>query len=165
MRAILAAVLLVGFHAAANPAAACTPPADYVERHEYYEDQQLRRATVLYRGVVENVRQDQNDETILDIRLTRLLWGEGAPALISITTEYFAQCAAGNLHYAVQETDAPSILPEGAPRPPRVQNGLGVTILGRPEDADLPSRFTILVDDFEDTQRVLARFRELKRAQ
>lgn len=162
---ILTVALVAGIFAMPALAMACSPPPDYYERREQYEDQQLLRATVLYRGVVENVRQDESGETILDIRLTQVLWGGGAPALISITAEYFVQCAEGNLHYAVQETDYPSRLPAGAPRPPRVQNGLGVTILGRPEDADLPSRFMILVDDFEDTRRVLERFRELKRVQ
>lgn len=165
MRAIAAALACFGALAAPAIASACTPPPDYQERWRDYEDQELLRATVLYRGVVENVREDASGETILDIRLVRTFWGQGAPAVIHVTTEYFAQCARGNLHYAVQETDSPSALPAGAPRPPEVRSGLGVTVLGRPEDVDLPSRFTILVDRFGDTQRVLARFRELKEAE
>ena len=166
VKAILALAWLVGAGFMPGVAHACVPAADFQVRHEYYEDQSLLRATVLYRGVIENVRQDASGETILDIRLTRTFWGRGAPRLIHITTEYFAQCARGNLHWAVQETDSPSrIWPEGWPRPPRVRNGLGVTVLGRPEDAGMPSNFTILVDHSEDTQRVLARFRELKRVQ
>jgi len=151
--------------AAGSPALACSPPPDYVENFQRYEDRELLRATVLYRGVVENVRQDAAGETILNIRRVRTFWGQGAPSVIRISTEYFAQCARGNLHYAVQETDEPSPTSVGGPRPPEVRNGLGVTVLGRPEDVDLPSNFTILVDRFGDTQRVLARFRELKEAQ
>ncbi len=151
--------------AAGSPALACTPPEDYVEHIQRYEDQELLRATVLYRGVVENVRRDAGGEMTLDIRLVRTFWGRGAPSVVHVTTDYFFQCARGNLHYAVQETGEPSRLPAGAPTPPPVRNGLGVTVLGRPEDVDLPSSFTILVDNFNDTQRVLARFRELKEAQ
>ena len=166
VRAVLAAILLVAAGAAPAVAMACSVNPGYNENPERYEDAQLLRATVLYRGVVENVRRDANGGIILDIRLTRTFWGRGAPRLIHFTTEYFSQCAEGNLHWAIQETHSPArIWPEGVPRLPRVRNGLGVTVLGRPEDARMPSLFTILVDHSEDTQRVLARFGELKRSQ
>ena len=155
-------LFVLGVAAAPDLAAACTPAPDYMERRQHYEDQELLRATIVYRGVIENIRQDESGETILDIRRDEVLLGSGAPTVIHITTEYFAQCAAGNLHYLVQETDDPSPVPDGVARPPRIVNGARVTILGRPEDADLPSRFTILVDGFEDTPRVLQRFEELR---
>ena len=165
MRTILTALFVLGLAAAPDWAAACTPAPDHMERWQHYEDQELLRATIVYRGVIENIRRDQSGETILDIRRDNVLLGSGAPTVIHITTEYFAQCAEGNLHFVVQETDYPSRLPDGVARPPRIVNGVGVTILGRPEDADLPSRFTILVDGFEDTQRVLQRFEELRGTQ
>lgn len=165
MRLPAAMVVTMLLAAAGSPALACSPPVDYRERFQHYEDEGLLRATVLYRGVVENVRRDSDGGMMLDVRLVRTFWGRGAPVRIHISGEYFFQCARGNLHYAVQETDDPSNLPSGTRSPPRVQNGLGVTVLGRPEDVHQPSNFSILVDRYDDTQRVLARFRELKEAQ
>ena len=165
MRTVLTALFVFGLAAAPDWAEACTPAPDYMERRQHYEDQELRRATVVYRGVIENVRPDESGETILDIRRDEVLVGSGAPTVIHITTEYFAQCAEGNLHYAVQETDSPSRLPPGVAPPPTIRDGVRVTVIGRSEYADMPSRFTILVDDYPDTERVLQRFEDLRQSQ
>lgn len=156
MRTFLASLLCVGLVAMPAVASACMPPADYHERWQEYEDQHLLRATVLYRGVIENLQQPEGrygDVTML-IRRTRSFWGRGAPERINIPREYFSNCARGNLHAAVDGYGE-------FPGLPAVHNGLGVTLLGRPGDASAPWDFVILVDDAPDTQRVLRRFREL----
>ena len=159
MRTFLTALFCLGFVAAPAHASACTPPPDYRERWQEYEKQNLLRATVLFRGVIENLQQTggrYGDVTMM-IRRTESFWGHGAPAQIVIPREYFSNCARGNLHAAVDGYGE-------FPGLPIVHNGLGVTLLGRTEDASAPWDFVILVDGAPDTQRVLRRFKELKQA-
>ncbi|WP_313001571.1 hypothetical protein [Brevundimonas sp.] len=162
--ALIIAVAIAFFNAA--PALTCTPAIDYIENRQLYEDRQLNEATVLFRGVIENT-EFKNGVATMTIRSTRTFWGTRTPPRIIIEAEYYHLCARGNLHFAVQETVSPLTPPPGVPKPdmPIVRNGLGVTILGRPEDAASPWDLTILVDHAPDTQRVLHRFQELKRAQ
>ncbi|RSB47915.1 hypothetical protein EGK63_00185 [Brevundimonas sp. 357] len=144
----------------AAPVLACTPSPNYVERRQEYEDQGLRRATVLFRGIIENYQQPDGryGNATMEIRRTQTFWGRGEPDRLAIPWEYFVNCAHGNLHAAVdQYGEHPGL--------PVVRNGLGVTLLGRLEDASAPWDFIILVDNAPDTQRVLRRFQELKRAQ
>ena len=160
MRFLLTALFCLGVVAAPTVASACVPPPDHIERAQAYEDQDLRRATLLFRGVIENLQEPDGryGDVTMTIRRTRTFWGRGAPERVVIPREYFANCARGNLHPAVDEYgDFPGL--------PRVRNGLGVTLLGQPEDAGAPWNFIILVDNAPDTQRVLRRFQELKRAQ
>jgi len=159
-RTFLASLLCVGVVAVPAVASACMPPPDYRERWQEYEDQHLLRATVLYRGVVETLRQPEGryGDVTMVIRRTRSFWGRGAPERVNIPREYFSNCARGNLHAAVDGYGE-------FPGLPAVQNGLGVTLLGRPGDVSAPWDFVILVDRAPDTQRVLRRFRELKLAQ
>lgn len=159
MQRFLIALACLGFVAAPAVASACTPAADYVERRQEYEDQHLRRATLLFRGVIEDLRQPdgQYGDVTMVIRRTRSFWGRGSPEQIVIPREYFSSCARGNLHAAMDMRGE-------HPGFPRVRNGLGVTLLGRAEDVSAPWDFVILVDDAPDTQRVLRRFRELKQA-
>lgn len=158
-RTFLTLLLCVGVLAVPAVASACMPPPDYRERWQEYEDQSLLRATVLYRGVIETLRQPEGryGDVTMVIRRTRLFWGRGAPERINIPREYFSNCARGNLHAALDEYGE-------FPGLPVVQNGLGVTVIGRPDDASAPWDFVILVDGAPDTQRVLRRFRELKLA-
>jgi hypothetical protein len=136
------------------------PPPDHIERAQAYEDQDLRRATILFRGVIENLQQPDGryGDVTMAVRRTQTFWGRGAPERIVIPREYFANCARGNLHAAVDGSGE-------FPGLPIVRNGLGVTLLGRPEDVAAPWDFVILVDHAPDTQRVLRRFRQLKRKQ
>lgn len=159
MRTFLIALAGLGCVAAPAIASACTPAPDYIERRQEYEDQHLRRATLLFRGVIEDLQQPdgQYGDVTMVIRRTRSFWGRGSPERIVIPREYFFSCARGNLHAAVDMYGE-------HPGLPRVRNGLGVTLLGRAEDASSPWDFVILVDDAPDTQRVLRRFRELKQA-
>jgi hypothetical protein len=131
-----------------------------MERRQEYEDEQLLRATILFRGVIEDFQapDGQYGDTTMMIRWTQTFWGRGAPGQIVIPREYFSNCARGNLHAAVDMWGE-------HPGLPRVRNGLGVTLLGRREDVSAPWDFIILVDSAPDTQRVLRRFRELKQAQ
>lgn len=108
-------------------------------------------ATVLFRGVIEDLHDPGGDSTMV-IRRTRTFWGEGAPDRVRIIRDYFAACPRGNL-WAADEN--------------RLRNGLGVTVLGDPAYANengIAAMF-VLVDGDPDTQRVLRRFQELKRAQ
>lgn len=157
LRLILATALGMSV-AVGDNASACSPPPDYVQRAEFYEDQSLQRASVLFRGVIENFHQPDgvHGDATMTIRRTQAFWGRGAPAEVRIPREYFSNCARGNLHGAVDQYGR-------FPGLPIVRNGLGVTVLGRPEDASAPWDFIILVDGAEDTQRVLRRFQELKR--
>jgi len=136
------------------------PPPDYRERWQEYEDHFLLRATVLFRGVIEDLQQPEGryGDVTMVIRRTQSFWGRDAPERIVIPREYFSNCARGNLHPAVDSYGE-------FPGFPVVQNGLGVTMLGRPEDASAPWDFVILVDAAPDTQRVLRRFKELKTTQ
>lgn len=136
------------------------PPPDYYENRQAYEDRDLNRATVLFRGVIENFQQPggRYDDVTLTIRRTRTFWGANAPGLVLIPREYFSNCARGNLHPAVD-------LAGDSPGLPVVRNGLGVTLLGRPGDVSEPWNFVILVDGAPDTQRVLRRFKQLKQTQ
>lgn len=160
MRALLTAMVCFGACVAPAVAAACVPPADHIERRQEYEDQDLRRATVLFRGVIEDLQQPQGryGDVTMTIRRTRTFWGAGARERIVIPREYFMNCARGNLHAAVDGYGEFTGLPV-------VREGLGVTLIGRPEDADAPWNFVVLVDNAPDTQRVLRRFRDLRRAQ
>lgn len=160
MRTFLTALFCLGFVAAPTAASACMPPPDYRERWQEYEDQFLLRATVMFRGVIEDFQQPEGryGDVTMVIRRTQSFWGRGTPEKIVIPREYFSNCARGNLHAAVDGYgEFPSF--------PVVQNGLGVTMLGRPEDASAPWDFVILVDAAPDTQRVLHRFKELKTTQ
>lgn len=158
MRTLGIALACLGCVAAPAIASACTPAPDYIERRQEYEDQHLRRATVLFRGVIEDLDQPEGryGDVTMVIRRTRSFWGHGAPERIVIPREYFSNCARGNLHAAVDGYGE-------FPGLPVVRNGLGVTLLGRSEDASTPWDFVILVDGAPDTQRVLRRFRELNR--
>jgi hypothetical protein len=147
---------MVGLSAVAMPSVACTPIFMTPEQRDAIEDQHLLEATVLFRGVIEDF-VDDGDATMV-IRRTRTFWGRGAPARIVIPREYFSNCARGNLHGAVD-------MDGRFPGLPRVRNGSGVTVLGRPDQASAPWDFIILVDNAPDTQRVLHRFRDLKQAQ
>ncbi len=160
VRIVLAAVLGLAFSCVPRAVAACMPPPDFYERRQEYEDEQLLRATVMFRGVIEDFQapDGQYGDTTMVIRQTQTTWGRGAPSRVVIPREYFSNCARGNLHAAV---DMWGELPEL----PRVRNGLGVTLLGRGEDESAPWDFIILVDNAPDTQRVLRRFRELKQDQ
>lgn len=159
MRAFLVALAFLGCVVAPAGASACTPPPDHIERWQEYEDQDLRRATLLFRGVIEDFQQPdgQYGDVTMVIRRTRTFWGRGSPERVVIPREYFSNCARGNLHAAVDM---------GGEHPglPRVRDGLGLTPLGRADDALSPWNFVILVDNAPDTQRVLRRFGELKRA-
>jgi hypothetical protein len=159
MRLFLATLICLAFVAAHAAAFACTPPPDYHERRRHYEDQDLLRATLLFRGVIENLQQPEGryGDVTMEIRRTRSFWGHGAPQKIVIPREYFHNCARGNLHAAVDHYGE-------FPDFPVVRNGLGVTLLGRAEDASEPWNFLILVDGAPDTQRVLGRFKALKQA-
>lgn len=160
MRAFLTALFCLGWGAAPAAALACMPPPDYGERRQEYEDQSLVRATVLFRGVVEDLQQPEGryGDVTMVIRRTRSFWGRGAPERIIIPREYFSNCARGNLHAAVdQYGEFPGL--------PAVSKGLGVTLLGRAEDALAPWDFVILVDGAPDTQRVLRRFKALRQGQ
>ena len=134
-----------------SPALACTPIATTPAQQRAEEDRQLLGATILFRGVIEDLHDPDNDTTMV-IRRTQTLWGDGAPERINIVRYYFATCPLGNL-WAAEASE--------------LHNGLGVTVLGdaayATEDG-LRSMF-VLVDGDPDTQRLLSRFRELKRAQ
>lgn len=158
MRIFLTALMCLGFVAAPTVASACMPPPDFRERWQDYEDQHLQRATLLFRGVIEDLDQPEGryGDVTMVIRRTQSLWGLGAPERIIIPREYFSNCARGNLHAALDEYGE-------FPGLPVVRNGLGVTLLGRPEDASTPWAFVILVDGAPDTERVLSRFRALNR--
>lgn len=159
MRTILIALAFLGLVAAPAVASACMPPPDYIERWQEYEDQHLLRATLLFRGVIEDLQEPdgQYGDVTMVIRRTPSFWGLGVSERIIIPREYFSNCARGNLHAAVDMWGE-------QPEFPRVRNGLGVTLIGRAEDASAPWDFVILVDDAPDTQRVLSRFRELRQA-
>lgn len=159
MRTILTALACLGLIASPSVASACVPPGDHIERRQDNEDRHLRRATVLFRGVIEDLEQPAGryGDVTLTIRQTRSFWGRGAPRQIVIPREYLSNCARGNLHPALD-------LYGEHPDFPVVRNGLGVTLLGRPEDVSAPWDFIILVDGSPDTQRVLRRFTELKQA-
>lgn len=86
------------------------------------------------------------------LRRTETLWGQDAPEQVRIIHDYFSACPQGNL-WAVDENN--------------LRDGLGVTVLGDAAYANengIPAMF-VLVDGDPDTQRVLRRFQELKRAQ
>ena len=138
---------------AVTPALACSPIPMTDAQREAAEDHNLQEATVFFRGVIENYQPGEYGWGTLDIRWTRTLWGSGAPSRISIPPEYFANCARGNLHVAVEYQGRG----EGVPA---VRNGMGVTVIGRSQDA--PWDFIILVDGSEDTQRVVRRFQQLR---
>lgn len=155
MRKFLTALFCLGFMAAPAAASACMPPPDYIERWQEYEKQDLLRATVLFRGVIEDLYEDRYGDVTMVIRRTQSFWGHSVPERIVVPREYFSNCARGNLHAAVDGRGK-------FPGLPVVTNGLGVTLLGRAEDAAEPWHFTILVDNAQDTQRVLHRFKELR---
>lgn len=160
MRTFLTAMFCLGFVAAPAVASACMPPPDFRERWQEYEEQNLLRTTVLFRGVIEDLQEPEGryGDVTMVIRRTESFWGSGAPERIVIPREYFSNCARGNLHAAVDGYGE-------FPGLPVVRNGLGVTLLGRAEDVSAPWDFVILVDDAPDTQRVLRRFKELKQGQ
>ena len=161
MRAVrvwLTALGLISAAAVASPALACVPAPDAFERRFEYEEQQLREATLLYRGVIEDLRHDPFGETTMVIRRTETLEGRGAPDRLVIPWEYFANCARGNLHPAVDLEGEYADLP-------LVRNGLAVTLIGRPEHVEAPWDFIILVDGAPDSERVLRRYAELKQDQ
>ena len=156
MEKLLAAMLWAGLMALPAVTHACSPPLDYRERRQDYEDQALRRATILFRGTIENLQfpQGPHGDVTMVIRKTRTFWGRGAPERVVIPSEYFSNCPRGNLDAAVSGFgDLPGL--------PLVRNGLGVTLIGAVEDAVTPWAFIILVDHAPDTQRVLRRFRQL----
>ncbi len=157
-RPLLAALFLLGGATAPITVEACTTTADHHQRWREYEDQKLLDATLLFRGVVEDLRRPEGGDVTMAIRRTRSFWGHGAPERVVIPREYFSSCAGGNLHAAVVGFGEFGDLPS-------VRNGLGVTVLGRVEDAATPWDYVILVDTAADTQRVLRRFSELKRTQ
>ena len=111
------------------------------------EDARLQSATVLFRGVVEDVQKD--DGISMTIRRTQVLWGHGAPDHIRIVPDYFGVCPLGNLWAIDLEA---------------LQNGLSVTVLGEASHANengVAAMF-VLVDGDPDTQRILRRFEELR---
>ena len=59
MRTFLTALFCLGFVAAPTVASACMPLPDYRERWQEYEDQDLLRATVLFRGVIEDLQEPE----------------------------------------------------------------------------------------------------------
>ncbi|MDO9586814.1 MAG: hypothetical protein Q7J13_02675 [Brevundimonas sp.] len=144
------ASIALGIALALAPAAAlaCTPVTMTPEQRDAVEDRQLLNATVLYRGVIENYRDEDGSQT-MRIRRTRTLWGADAPSRLELPSDHFSQCPRGNQRaahlFGVE-----------------LRDGLGVTVLGRPEDASRPWDLTILVDGASDTQRVLRRFRALR---
>ena len=121
------------------------------------EDRQLLASTVLYRGVIEDLRADDFGNATFTIRTVQTFWGSGAPERLTIPRAYFSDCTLGNLDgvYFGGEFGGS----------PVGRNGLGVTVLGRNADLSRPSRLFILVDGTDETRRVLGRFRELKRNQ
>jgi len=129
-------------------ALACSPVPRTPEQQGAVEDRQLREATVLYRGTIENMRQEDGSR-VMDIRRERVFWGSGARQLVQLPWDYFSQCPRGNLRAA--ELLGVSL-----------RNGLGVTVIGRSEDMARPEDLIILVDGLPDTERVLSRFRELR---
>jgi len=149
--------------ASAAPVLACTPaPGWNDDKQRTYDDELLRNATVFYRGVVEDLGFDSGGNPRLTIRRTRTLWGDGAPDRLATGEYYFASCPRGNLAEAViAEGKIPN--PPGVPGYqtwPVVQNGWGVTVIGRPGDA--ASDWLILVDGVPGTQELVTRFRRLK---
>ena len=141
------ALLALGLVVIPVPALACSPVPRTPERQSAVEDDQLREATVLYRGTIENLREEDGSQ-VMDIRRERVFWGSGAPELLQLPWGYFSQCPRGNLRAA----DLFGV---------SLRNGLGVTVIGRSEDMTRPEDLTILVDGIPDTERVLGRFRQL----
>ncbi|MFN7620951.1 MAG: hypothetical protein ACK5RN_12645, partial [bacterium] len=129
-------------------ALACSPVPRTPEQQGAVEDRQLREATVLYRGTIENLREEEGSR-VMDVRRERVFWGSGARQLVQLPWDYFSQCPRGNLRVA--ELFGVSL-----------RNGLGVTVIGRLEDMTRPEDLIILVDGLPDTERVLSRFRELR---
>ena len=129
-------------------ALACSPVPRTPEQQGAVEDRQLREATVLYRGTIENLREEEGSR-VMDVRRERVFWGSGARQLVQLPRDYFSQCPRGNLRVA--ELFGVSL-----------RNGLGVTVIGRLEDMTRPEDLIILVDGLPDTERVLSRFRELR---
>lgn len=84
------------------------------------------------------------------IRRTKLLWGTGAPQVLSISSSdgYGSMCERGNLAAAMQFS--------GEHGWPQIDDGLGVTVIGR--IGDIPSNMFILVDGAPDTLETLRRF-------
>lgn len=143
------ALLALGLVVIPVPALACSPVPKTPEQQSAVEDDQLREATVLYRGTIENLREEDGSQ-VMDIRRERMFWGSGAPQLLQLPWGYFSQCPRGNLRAA----DLFGV---------SLGNGLGVTVIGRSEDMTRPEDLTILVDGIPDTERVLGRFRQLRR--
>lgn len=143
------ALVALGLVMSPVTALACRPVATTPEQRAAIEDRQLQEATVLYRGTIENLREEDGSQT-MRIRRARVFWGSGAPQVLELPWGYFSQCPRGNLRAA----DLFGV---------HLRNGLGVTVLGRREDMARPEDLIILVDGTADTERVLSRFRELKR--
>ncbi len=148
------ASLALGMALAATPAAtlACSQAPSTPAQEQANEDRRLLSATVLYRAVISNVERDATGGPTMLLRRTETLWGQDAPEQVRIIHDYFSACPQGNL-WAVDENN--------------LRDGLGVTVLGDAAYANengIPAMF-VLVDGDPDTQRVLRRFQELKRAQ
>lgn len=154
--ALIAALFALATSVSPTVALACTSASVSPERRQQAEDENLRRATLLFRGVIEDIELDANGGQSLLIRPTRSFWRTQAPKRIVIPPAYFGQCPYGNLQAAINQW------PSLGPLPP-VSKGMGVTLLGRPEDAAAPWNFVILVDGASDTQRVLGRLKEINR--
>ena len=147
MKLLVLTPLLIGLLSFSTPAISCSQTATSITTEREREDAHLESATVLFRGVVEDVRKD--DGTSLTIRRTEVLWGEGAPEQIRIVPDYFAVCPLGNL-WAI-DLDA-------------LQNGLSVTVIGEVSHAneDGIAAMFVLVDSDPDTRRILGRFETLR---
>ena len=157
MRAVRALGLTLAFTVLGSGAAiACVPPADWSpEREQQADDAQLIQANFIYRAVIEDPQPGNGEfpEELSEMRIrrTQLLWGSGAPPVVTISEDdfYYARCARGNLHPTVQ-------LGGQEPGWPTIRDGLGVTVIGRISD-DPPDLF-ILVDGAPGTKETLRRF-------
>lgn len=160
MKRLFAAITL-GTALIAAPALACTPPEDHADRWRDYEDMGLREATFMFRGVVEGfvpVGDDPDDMAFadLDIRRTETILGEHLPDRLEIRSDefYYAACARGNLHAAVNFQGLEH-------RWPRVSNGVGVIVIGAGGWG--PAMMFILVEGAPRTDEIVRRFEDLHR--
>ncbi|KAK0341114.1 hypothetical protein LTR94_027753, partial [Friedmanniomyces endolithicus] len=135
------------------------------EREE--EDANLNRAQFFYRGVLERVDLSGlsahespdswhgPDHPIVTIKLTRLLWGDGAQTRLDVPWVHLVQCPMPNIvaaYWASEENEVPPLRP-----------GWGVTVIGRAEDwPDAMHRIFILIDGEQDTARIVQRFQTLR---
>lgn len=146
MRPGLAIALLL----AAQPASVIA--CDTAVNPAISEGRVIEASTLLYRGVIEDLRSE-NGIPSFSIRHVRTFWGSGAPERIAIPRAYFAECVLGNLQVLTVGNEPGAL---------RAREGLGVTIIGRPEDFADPAKLIILVDGTDEAQRALRRFKELK---